>query len=153
MTTNTATVDRPIDVKLKIAALWTATMLVFAYVDLFSFYRADVRADIDAGKVSAFTIGQPFLFFTTLYVLIPAVMIYLVLVLPRRVNRITNLVLASLYAVTIMGSAVGEWNYFVLGSAVEVVLLVLVIRHAWNWPDAGLDDGAPAMAAVGSSAD
>ena len=53
--------DRPIDTRLKIAALWTATMLIFAYVDLFSLYRPDVRADLDAGKMFVFIFGQPFL--------------------------------------------------------------------------------------------
>lgn len=133
MTTDDAHPDRPIDTRLKIAALWTATMLIFAYVDLFSLYRPDVRADIEAGRVFAFDIGQPFLFFATLYVVIPAVMIYLTLVMQRRVNRIVNIVLAALYTITITGGAVGEWNYYVLGSLVEAVLLIRVIRHAWTW--------------------
>ncbi len=108
-------------------------MLIFAYVDLFSRYRPDVRADIESGKVFAFDIGQPFLFFATLYVIIPAVMIYLTLVLHRRVNRIENMVLAGLYAITIVGGAIGEWNYYVLGSVVEAAMLLMVIRHAWTW--------------------
>ena len=133
MTTDDAHDDHPVDPRLKIAALWTATMLIFAYVDLFSLYRPDVRSDIDAGKVFAFDINQAFLFFTTLYVIIPALMIYLSLVMRRRVNRVVNMVAAAIYAITIAGSAVGEWNYFILGSMVEVVLLTLVIRHAWTW--------------------
>jgi glucose-6-phosphate-specific signal transduction histidine kinase len=120
--------DRPIDTRLKIAALWTATMLIFAYVDLFAFYRPDVRADLDAGKMFVFDIGQPFLFFTTLYVIIPAVMIYLTLVMPRRINRIVNMVLAwPSMRFTILGGAVGEWNYYVLGSLVEAVLLAIAL--------------------------
>ena len=134
--TSDAHPDRPIDTRMKIAALWTATMLIFAYVDIFAFYRPDVRADIDAGKVFVFEIGQPFLFFATLYVIIPAVMIYLTLVMPRRVSRIVNMVLPALYAFTILGGAVGEWNYYVLGSLAEAVLLAMVIRHAWTWPEA-----------------
>ncbi|MEI2638354.1 MAG: DUF6326 family protein [Microthrixaceae bacterium] len=133
MATDEAYCDPPIDTRLKIAALWTATMLIFAYVDLFSLYRPDVRADIEGGKISAFDIGQLFLFFTTLYVIIPAVMIYLSLVLARKVNRMANLVLAGLYVITIVGGMVGEWSYYILGGAVEVVLLIMVIRHAWTW--------------------
>jgi hypothetical protein len=44
-------------------------------------------------------------------------------------------VLAALYAVTIIGSAVGEWGYFVLGSAIEVALLGALVYHAWTWPE------------------
>ena len=143
--------DRPIDTRLKIAALWTATMLIFAYVDLFSLYRPDVRADLDAGKMFVFNIGQPFLFFTTLYIIIPAVMIYLTLVMPRRINRIVNMVLAALYGFTIVGGAGGEWNYYVLGSLVEAVLLVMLFRHAWSWSEVQMPAAeAPVTGAVQS---
>lgn len=118
-----------------VAALWTTTMLIFAYVDLFSLYRADVRSDLEAGKVAAFEVNQAFLFFTTLYVIVPALMICLSLVMRRRVNRVVNVVVAAAYAVTIVGGAVGEWNYYLVGSMVEAALLALVIRHAWTWSD------------------
>ena len=122
-----------IDVRLRMAALWTSTMFIFAYVDLFSLYRADVRDALEDGKVSIFDVGQPFLLGTTIYVLVPSLMIYLTLVLPRRVNRVASMVVAIVYAITIASGAIGEWNYYVLGSAVEVVLLALVIHHAWTW--------------------
>ena len=144
-----APVEHPIDPRLKIAALWTATMLIFAYVDLFSLYRPDVRSDIEAGKAFAFDINQAFLFFTTLYVIIPALMIYLSRVMRRRVNRVVNIVLAAIYAVTIVGGAVGEWNYYLLGSLVEAALLALVIRHAWTWRDS--EHGTAGPPAPGTS--
>lgn len=122
-----------IDVRLRMAALWTSTMFLFAYVDLFSLYRADVREGLEAGKVGAFDVGQPFLLATTLYVMVPCLMIYLTLVLPRRINRVVAIVVAAIYAVTIVGAAIGEWSYWLVGSAVEVALLALVIHHAWTW--------------------
>ena len=126
-----------VSVRLKISALWTSMLFVFVYVDLFSLYRADVRADIEAGRLSGFAINQPFLLATTAYIVLPALMVYLSLVLPARISRMTNLVLAVGYALTIVGSAVGEANhYYLLGSAVEVALLVGVAVHAWTWHDA-----------------
>lgn len=122
-----------IDVRLRMSALWIAVLFVFAYVDLFSTYREDFRADLEAGKVSSFDVNQTFLFLTTLYIIIPSLMIYLTLVMRRPLNRIANIVVAAVYALTIIGGAVGEWNYYVLGSAVEVALLALVIHHAWTW--------------------
>ena len=38
-----------VNVRIKIAALWTAMLFVFAYVDLFNLYRPDFRADQPAG--------------------------------------------------------------------------------------------------------
>lgn len=132
---NIAHDDHPIDTRLKISALWTAMLFVFAYLDLFSLYRPDVRAEIESGKISAFTINQTFLFATTIYVVIPSLMIYLTLVMPQRQNRIINIVVAALYAITIAGGAIGEWNYFILGGVIECVLLAVVIYHAWTWPE------------------
>ncbi len=123
-----------IDTRLKISALWIATLFIFGYVDLFSLYRPDVRADLEQGKIFAFDVSQAFLFFTTLYIIVPSAMIYLTLIMPRRANRIVNIVVATVYVLTIIGSAVGEWNYFVLGSAAEAILLAVVVYHAWTWP-------------------
>lgn len=128
--------DYWINPRIKIAALWTSMMFVFAYVDLFSLYRADIRADIEAGKISAFTIGQGFLLGVTVYILVPSLMLFLSLVLPVRVTRISNIVAAVLFAVTITGGAIGEWNYYILGSITEVVLLAGVVYYAWTWPKA-----------------
>jgi hypothetical protein len=122
-----------IDVRIRMAALWATTMIIFAYVDLFSLFRPDFRAALDQGKVFVFDVGQPFLLGVTIYVIIPSLMIYLSLVMPRRLNRVVSISLAGLYAITIVGGAVGEWSYYVLGSVVEVVLLALVIHHSWTW--------------------
>ena len=56
--------------------------------------------------------------------------------LPARVNRIANLIVASLYVPVTAFNAVGEsWLYFYgLGIVLELILLALIIRYAWSWP-------------------
>lgn len=124
----------PVNVRVRISALWTAMLFVFAYVDLFSLYRADVRADLAAGELGGFTVGQPFLLATTIYVAIPALMVFATLVLHPRVARIANIGLAVAYALTIVAGTFGEWTYWIVGSAIEIVLLAAVARQAWTWP-------------------
>jgi hypothetical protein len=51
----------PVNVRSKIAALWASTLFVFAYVDLFTFYRSDFQVDVEAGEVGGFTVNQSFL--------------------------------------------------------------------------------------------
>ncbi len=128
--------DYWINPRLKIAALWTSMMFVFVCVDLFSLYRADVRADIEGGKIAAFSIGQGYLLGVTVYVLLPSLMLFLSLVLPVKVTRMANIVVALVYALTVAGSAVGEWTYFILGSLIEAALLVGIAYYAWTWPKA-----------------
>lgn len=134
MSTATDYRDYWINPRLKIAALWTSMLFIFAFVDLFSMYRSDVRADIEAGKIAVFTIGQGYLLGVMVYVALPSLMVFLSLVMSVKVTRMTNIVLAVLYAFTIAGSAVGEWNYFILGSLIEAGLLVAIAYYAWTWP-------------------
>jgi Family of unknown function (DUF6326) len=108
-----------VNVRIKISALWASMLLVFAYVDLFSLYRADVRADLEAGEVGGFTVNQSFLLGTTVYVVIPSLMVFCALILRPRVNRIANIALGLVYALTIIAGAIGEWNYYILGSAMR----------------------------------
>ena len=136
MTTTTPTAFEPLTVnaRIKISALWTSMLFVFAYVDLFSLYRSDVRAAIEAGQIAGFGIDQAFLLALTLYIVIPSLMLVATLVLRPRINRIVNIALSVAYALTVVVGAIGEWNYYVLGSAVEVALLGSVAYYAWTWP-------------------
>ena len=99
MTAGTTYEPAHVSVRTKLSALWTAMLFIFAYVDIFSLYRSDFRADLEGGEIAGFTVNQAFLL-----------------------------------AVTIAGGAIGEWNYYVLASAVEVALLATVVYYAWTWP-------------------
>ena len=123
-----------VNVRIKISALWASMLFVFAYVDLFSLYRPNVRADLEAGEIGGFTVNQSFLLGTTLYVVIPSLMVFGVLVLRPRVNRIANIALSAVYALTIVVGATDEWAYYILGSLIEVALLAAIGYYAWTWP-------------------
>jgi hypothetical protein len=123
-----------VDVRIKLAALWTSMMFVFVYVDLFSMFRADVRAEIESGEIAGFTIGGTFLLAVTTYILLPSLMIYGSVALRAGWARRLNIWLAVIYAVTIVGGAVGEWGYYLLGSAVELAILAIIVRHGLRWP-------------------
>jgi hypothetical protein len=123
-----------VNVRIKISALWTSMLFVFAYVDLFSLYRPDFRADLEAGEIGGFTVNQSFLLGTTVYVVIPSLMVFCALILRPRVNRIANIALSVVYALTIVAGASGEWTYYILGSAIEIGLLAAIIYYAWTWP-------------------
>ena len=123
-----------VNVRTKISALWTSMLFVFIYVDHYSLFRADIRAEIEAGKISGFTINHLYLLVVTAYIVIPALMVFLSLILRPGVSRIANIVLGVIYALTIIAGAIGEWSYYVLGSVVEVMLLAAIAYYAWTWP-------------------
>lgn len=140
MTNPAPRVDEKVPVKVVLSGLWISMMLVFAYVDIFGFWRADViRGALDKRVPGVdVAIDQTFLVLTTAYVLVPSLMVVVCLVTPVRVNRPVNLVASALYAISVVVSTIGEtWAYYLVGSAVEVLLLVAIAAVAWSWPRSG----------------
>jgi Family of unknown function (DUF6326) len=134
--------DTQVNIKVVLSGLWVTTLIIFAYVDIFGFFRKDVIEGALAGKIPGpgFAINQTFLMLTTIYILIPSLMVAFCLIAPARVNRVVNIVVAAVYCVTFVGSVAGEsWAYFVVGHIVEFILLVGVIRLAWKWPKASVN--------------
>ena len=137
----------PVNVRIKISALWTAMLFVFAYVDIFSLYRPDFRAEVEAGEIGGFAVGESNIQAPTISIEIPTLRVFGALVLRPRVNRIANIALGIVYALTIVAGAVGEWNYYIVGSAIEIAALGAVVYYALTWPRTlgsdGIDRGQP----------
>jgi hypothetical protein len=132
--------DIKLNVKLKLAALWASFMFLYIYVDYFSLYMPGSLENILAGKVFVFEITQAFLLVVLATVTIPALMIFLSVALPAKVNRWTNIIVATVYIPYTLFNLVGEaWMHMVFGAIVEVVLLLLVICYAWKWPELQAD--------------
>ncbi|MFD2093426.1 DUF6326 family protein [Blastococcus deserti] len=125
-------------VQATLAAAWTSFMFLYIYVDYFHLYKPGVIDDILAGVVFEFDISPTLLTIFLTSVAIPSLMILLSTTLPARVNRATNLVVATLYIPFSMYNAVGEswdWAFFYgLSIGLEVVLLAFILRSAWTWP-------------------
>jgi hypothetical protein len=129
--------DAKVDVKITLSGLWIATLFIFAYVDIFGFFRADVINGVLAGKISgaAFEINQTFLILTTIYIAIPSLMVIVSLLARARINRTTNIVVSLTYLVSDAVTIIGEtWIYYILGTVVEAILMLAIARVAWTWP-------------------
>lgn len=123
-----------VNVKIKLAALWTSFMFLYIYVDYFHLYMPGTLEDILAGVVFKFDISVVFLLIAMFFVIIPALMIFLSLALPDKANRRTNLIIAVLYIPYMLFNLVGvAWLHMYLAAAVEVGLLCLIIWYAWKW--------------------
>ena len=122
-------------VRMKLAALWASLMFFYIYVDYFGSYKPGIIEDILAGKVFTFDITQGFLLTALALTTIPALMIFLSVALPAKVNRWTNIIVAAVWIPYTLFNLAGEfWMYMVYGAVVEVVLLLLIISYAWKWP-------------------
>lgn len=124
-----------VSVNIKLAMLWTSFMFLYIYVDYFALYMPDKIKYILAGKVFVFEITQEFLLTAIASVTIPALMIFLSVSLPARINRFVNIIIAAVYIpFTLFNLAGTTWTHMVFAAVVEVVLLFLIIRYAWKWP-------------------
>jgi hypothetical protein len=120
-----------IPIQTKLAAAWTSFMFLYVYVDVLHFYKPGAIADILQGRVFTFDITQTFAVSSLAASVIPILMILLSTTLAARANRITNLVIPWM-AFNLAG---GEWlAYYGLGFAVELALLVFILRTVWSWP-------------------
>jgi Family of unknown function (DUF6326) len=127
--------DIKLNVKLKLAALWTSFMFLYVYVDYFHLYMPGSLEDMLAGKVFTFEVTQAFLLIVLVLVAIPVLMIFLSVALSAKVNRWTNIIVAAAYIPYMLFNLAGEaWIHMVFGAVVEVVLLLLIIWYAWKWP-------------------
>jgi hypothetical protein len=132
----TALDDQPVPVRVKLAAAWTSFMFLYAYVDILNFFTPGVVADILDGKVFEFDLSQTFSTTALALVAVPILMVVLSATLPARANRVTNLVVASLYVPVTAFNLMGEsWlAFYGLGVALELTLLALIVRYASTWP-------------------
>lgn len=135
-TRKTTLQDARVDEKIVLSGLWISLLFVFAYVDILGFWRTDIVNGALSGEVpgTGFEIDQTFLALTTIYLLVPSLMVVVSLLSPARINRVVNLLLSPLYTASVVVTVVGEnWVYYILGSIVEVVLLLAITRVAWTW--------------------
>ncbi|MCD4686836.1 MAG: DUF6326 family protein [Anaerolineae bacterium] len=127
--------DIKVNVKLKLSALWAALLFIYVYVDIFGFYQPGEIEHILEGKVGDFDITPVWALSALILMMIPSLMVFLSLALAAKVNRWTNIIVAIFYIVVAIGNPIGEtWVYIWFGSAVEIVLLALVVWNSWKWP-------------------
>ena len=130
--------DLRMPVQAKLAAAWTSLMFFVIYIDYFHLYQPGAIDQIRGGRIYEFDITPTLMTIFVVVIGIPALMVMLSMALPARVNRATNLVVASLYIPAMVFNAAGEpWDwafYYGLTIGIEVLILAFILRSAWTWP-------------------
>jgi hypothetical protein len=128
-----------INVKFKLSALWIAVMFIYVYADIKVFFQPGLIDDIRSGKIAGMEINQIFLLCSAIIMTIPSLMIFLSLFLKPKFNRAINMVLGIVYTLIIISTYLlkGEgdiWAYYVLYNTIEIILTIMIVWHAFNWP-------------------
>lgn len=132
-------INYEVNVKTKLAALWTTLMFLYIYADYFELktpgtIENTMRLETPMGPA---TPGLLVIF--SVLLIIPTLMIFLSFLLKPLLNKWLNIVLGFLYAlisVLIISSQIGnQWYaFYVLYNVVEIFIFATIIWHAWTWP-------------------
>ncbi|MGE8427988.1 MAG: DUF6326 family protein [Sphingobacterium sp.] len=128
--------DYKINIRIKLSALWTAIMFCYIYGDYFELYIPK--------KVEGLLSGQNMLdspmklLLATFILAIPALMIFLSLVLSTKFTKWLNIavgVFFTLFTMLVGISSLTQWRaFYVLLALIESVLTATVVVMAWRWP-------------------
>jgi hypothetical protein len=138
--TSTSLTNYEINVKIKLAALWTTLMFLYIYADYFGLMTPGAIEEMIDLKTPVGPTTPGLLVIFSVLLIVPALMIFLSVFLKPQFNKWFNIVVALFYtgiSILIIISGIGnEWQtFFVLYNVVEVVVFMLIIWQAWNWPN------------------
>lgn len=135
------TADKKLDeqciaVRRKISALWTSLMFCFVYADILGLYDPWLIGEILKGTMGPLgPITQELKLAIGVLMSLPAVMIFLSLVLKAGANRWANIGVAGLFTVvTIITLLMDPWAYYIYFGLIEIALTLTIVWYAWTWP-------------------
>lgn len=114
-----------------ISAMWIFVMLTMVYNDIFSFMDASVLKQFLAGHADQIQITPTFLLIAAIATEIPLAMVILSRILPDRINRWANIVVAVYTIVYVVGMGSATPHYVFLGG-LEVLGCGAIAWSAWQ---------------------
>lgn len=132
----TTVLENPIvNVKTKLSALWASVMFCYVYGDYFGLYGNGKLAEMMEGKIGPLgEATQGVLVGVSVMMAVPSVMVFLSLAMPPVLNRWLNLLLGLAYTAIMSMTMRGAPTFYVFMGAIEVLLTLLIVWHAWTWP-------------------
>ncbi|TPG40900.1 DUF6326 family protein [Flavobacterium pectinovorum] len=130
--------DFEVNIKIKLAFLWTSVTLCYLYGDYFELYVPNKTA----GLVSRDNLlDNPVKLFMTAFLLaIPAVMVFFSILLEPKINRFLNIFFGlffTLIMVLIAFTSLTPWKtFYVFLALLESAITILIVIFAWKWPKA-----------------
>jgi hypothetical protein len=128
--------DFMINIKIKLAALWTSATFCYLYGDYFELYTPEKVNSLISGENVLNT--PTALFIASLIMVIPPLMIVLSLVLKPLLNKWLNIVFGSLFTIMMILIAIGSltpwYSFYVFLAIIESILTAIIVWNAYKWP-------------------
>jgi hypothetical protein len=127
--------DFKINVKIKLATLWTSVTLCYLYGDYFELYIPKQAESLVSGTNMLDSPTK--LFAASLLLAIPALMVCLTIILKPTINRSLNIIFGVFFTAIMLMIAVTSitpWRtFYVFLALVESVITSLIVLYAWRW--------------------
>ena len=125
-----------VNIKIKLAALWTSVTLCYLYGDYFELYTPDKVNSLITGENNLDSPTK--LLIASIILAISSVMVAASIILKPKLNRILNIIFGTLF--TLMMIIIGvystnEWYlFYVFLAFLESIITALIVWYAWKWP-------------------
>jgi len=128
--------DFDINIKIKLAALWTSATFCYLYGDYFELYTPEKVNSLISGEN---VLDSPTtLFIASLIMVIPPLMIVLSLILKPILNRWLNMIFGSIFTIMMIliafGSLTPWYSFYVFLAIIESILTTVIVWNAYKWP-------------------
>jgi hypothetical protein len=125
-----------VNIKVKLAALWSAATFCYLYGDYFELYTPNkIKSLISGNNVLA---SPLLLFIASGIMVIPPLMIALSIFLKPKINRFLNITFGILFTLMMILIAIGSltpwYIFYVFLAIVEAILTFTIVWTAWKWP-------------------
>lgn len=118
-----------IDTRVRLSTMWIVVMINMIFADIFSIIVEIVHKssfnDIPGEVKTVMAIAA-------IVTNIPIMMIYFSRTLSYKINRITNIIVAILTIIYVVGGAALTPHYFII-AAIEVIFMIMIIIYAAKW--------------------
>jgi hypothetical protein len=133
---NASLEDSPINIKIKLSALWAGVTLCYLYCDYFELYVPEKVEGMISGEN---LLNSPTkLFIAAVVLAVPAVMVFLSILLKPIVSKWLNIVVGTIFTgmmVMIALTYSEVWYTFYLFYAIlESLITAVIVWYAWKWP-------------------
>lgn len=135
---NSTLEDIKINVKIKLAALWTSVMFCYVYGDFFSLFVPGRIQRLMEGNSGAGETTPTMLLAYAILLALPALMVFLSVALKAKINRIVNIIMGVLYSlvmILVVSTSISEWmTFYIFLGVVEIILTSIIVWQAVKWP-------------------
>jgi hypothetical protein len=133
---NASLEDHPINIKIKLSALWAGVTLCYLYCDYFELYVPEKVQGMISGENLLHSPTK--LFIAAVVLAVPAVMVFMSILLKPIVSKWLNIVVGIVFTcmmVLIAFTYSEVWYTFYLFYAIlESLITATIVWYAWKWP-------------------